>query len=894
MSENTTNINNKLTVGRAIVEPATSTNGNVLFSLQPYIEKEHISDHVFFIHQNQPTIETLDDPNAPYAKVLKFTGYNNECTLGEKIPVSAGERIYLEAWYMVPADDTGTAGLNYLGVRRYDKDNKRIAGNDGRNYLVSALTLTVDGNWHKMSGYYTVESSHTPYTESGQTSDGGAVRYLDLTFRLNFNTGTQEIYVSGLTIKKVNVSYDEGDTAFKGDVGIGTDDPSARLHVKNEEDGVSEAIKITSSNAAYTHTFSPDVAGYNFDIDTVVTLNLKANIGTDIKGANATWRIGNGSGNTQWDIVPSYGGRNGSGNGIGNLASIYAGLSGRFGFWTIGTTNRADVISFDRTDNDNYGVNLLYANDSVTDGTKVEYVGLNLDKDGNVGIGITNQEAKLHVVPESNGSGIIVERFEGGNIFEVKDQGDAGLLTVGYTNFLGRKFVIDGGVSNTQAGFSTYDNTGTEKMRFSDGFGSFMPNNLKIGGVTVNNNARLHIIGETTASEKHALLIENSGGTEMFKVQNNGYVGINTTDPKGQLHVSDGVNAISSDLITTDYIILSGTNTAPGQNILAAGSSEFHRGVLKATRSRGSLASPAVPVENDYIFSFLGATYKGDGNFAGGAIDMFVDGTVTTSAVPTRISFSTTDALSRVERLTIKSDGDIGINTTSPTARLHVKAASAEGSLDVFHFQNSDNSDYLTMNNAGRIELRTANAIPFIINRPNGNGVLQFRNDANEGSITYYGNSEARYGTGVIQNGSNFEYHVGYTDTNTADLPSMTSRMVLKETGQLKLNAYTSVASFPGTAAANLAVKDNGEVVTTMMANTALTRLELTFDANGEVTLSLNSATFASTFTLESTAAEFLVIDSFIAANQVVLKLYDHTGTAVANATRHVHYTYSL
>ena len=42
MSENTTNINNRLTVGRATVEPATMSNGNVLFSLQPYIEKEYI------------------------------------------------------------------------------------------------------------------------------------------------------------------------------------------------------------------------------------------------------------------------------------------------------------------------------------------------------------------------------------------------------------------------------------------------------------------------------------------------------------------------------------------------------------------------------------------------------------------------------------------------------------------------------------------------------------------------------------------------------------------------------------------------------------------------------------------------------------------------------------
>ena len=326
-------------------------------------------------------------------------------------------------------------------------------------------------------------------------------------------------------------------------MGIGTDNPSGKLHIQNEEDGVSDAIKIQSSNSAYTHTFNPDVAGYNLDIDTVVNLRLKANIGIEVRGANASWIIGNGAGNTQWDIVPAYNGRNGTGNGTGNTASIYAGSVGRFGFWTGGATLRADVVSFDRTDNENYGVNLLYANDSVTDGTKVEYIGLNLDKDGNIGIGTTSQ------------------------------------------------------------------------------------------------NARLHIVGETT-----------------------------------------------------------------------------------------------------------------------------------------------------------------------------------DGTKDIFNFENLDSTDSLTMNNAGRLELSTGNDIPLLITRPNGNGVLHFRNDANEGSISYFGNGNARYGTGVIQNGSDYEYHIAYAvpfegSTNTpADLPSMTSKMVLNKDGQLKLNYYTP-DNFNATPVKYLGVDSSGNIV---------------------------------------------------------------------------------
>jgi hypothetical protein len=104
--------------------------------------------------------------------------------------------------------------------------------------------------------------------------------------------------------------------------------------------------------------------------------------------------------------------------------------------------------------------------------------------------------------------------------------------------------------------------------------------------------------------------------------------------------------------------------------------------------------------------------------------------------------------------------------------KLHSISKTAEGDSTVFHFQNSDNTDNLTMNGAGRLTLSTSNEIPFLINRPNGNGVLQFRNDANEGSITFFGNGVSKYGAGVIQNGDDFEFHIRSTN-GTGDLPNM-------------------------------------------------------------------------------------------------------------------------
>ena len=576
---NKVNINDGLTVKKAAIEAGVMINSTYLFSLQPYIEGGNLKGALSLSNgaKGNYTCETIDDVNAPYGKVIKFPTGSQTFLAGYDIdiPVNAGDRLYAEVTYMIPADDAGTESRFYLGFNGFDKDKKVISGNFGLwKYVVSNITLTADGNWHTVGGYAVVPSSHTPYNGS----DGGAVRYMKNYVLVNYGAGDREVYISNLIVRKVEAYEDSADVSFKGDVGIGTDDPSARLHVQNEEDGVSDAIKITSANAVYSHTFSPDVTGYNFEIDTVVDLRLNANRGTTVRGANASWIIGSShSSDTTWDILPAFLGRNGSGNGNGNSASIYAGYAGNFGFYTYGSTEKANIMSFDRTDNENFGVNLLYANDSVTDGTKVEYIGLNLNKDGNVGIGLTNQEAKLHVVPESNGSGIIVERFEGGNIFEVKDVGDAGVLTVGRSNLSGRKIVIDGGVSNAQVGFSTYDSTGTEKMRLSDTFGSFIPNDLKIGESNAVVDARLQIVGSGNTSSTTALLVENSDGDESFKVNDigNTYIG-------GFLYPSDYIiNNGGGDLqIANDGVIkfgVEGGGQANSLTILGSGQVIFNK-----------------------------------------------------------------------------------------------------------------------------------------------------------------------------------------------------------------------------------------------------------------------------------------------------------------------------
>lgn len=134
------------------------------------------------------------------------------------------------------------------------------------------------------------------------------------------------------------------------------------------------------------------------------------------------------------------------------------------------------------------------------------------------------------------------------------------------------------------------------------------------------------------------------------------------------------------------------------------------------------------------------------------------------------------------------------------------------GATYSMRFQNSDKSDYVDFNDAGRMQLYSGNTIPLVISRPNGNSVLHFRNDANEGSITYFGNGTAKWGTGVIQKtSSDFRYTIG-ASTGTSDLPTMDTVMAITQGGALSMQKY-GLGNFTGSPAYLLAVDGSGNVI---------------------------------------------------------------------------------
>ena len=180
------------------------------------------------------TGEYVLNGDGPFASsyALRTNGYRDFDS--DFIPVEPGETIYAE---QAVRRISGTGGLFYLGVRRYDKNKNPIAANDGISYFAaSAINHTATG-WTQYSGEHVVPTTHTPYNGS----DGEGVRFVRLISLMNYapNGATREfgppilkrtdaqssLKAAGLTI--VNDATIGNDLTVTGD--ISADNISANI-----------------------------------------------------------------------------------------------------------------------------------------------------------------------------------------------------------------------------------------------------------------------------------------------------------------------------------------------------------------------------------------------------------------------------------------------------------------------------------------------------------------------------------------------------------------------------------------------------------------------------------------------------------------------------------------
>jgi|GEM_PF-3420564 len=458
--------------------------------------------------------------------------------------------------------------------------------------------------------------------------------------------------------------------------------------------GASEAMRIDSSGNVGIGTTSPATKLHvaNTSGTTLVQSEVNANsiVGFSIKKTGSTnqeWRIVDGqSANGALDFYDVTDARsvmtlNGSGSvGIGTTnpatnRKLHIQDSGLVVLEIESTGNQAGV----QLDNNSGTFDIYMPADSndlrFYDSTADR---VTIQNGGNVGIGTTSPDRKLHVFAGESGatpyslSQLVVENSGRAGIDILSGSSERGLLNFG-----------DSG--NAQAGVVEYDHStdfmrfvtnGSEKVRIDSSGNIGIGTTTPVGKLHVYNSVATNFVMERDATNQWRFLL--SGGSLQFQdgissqirmvINSSGNVGIGTTSPNRLFHISGSL----------PFIRLQDSDYADGFGEVAANGGTLS---LRADENAG--------VADSYI-------------------DFRVDGS---------------------ERMRIDSSGNVGIGTTTPDSTLEVEGADSGIKITAVDGTSSTGNARLTFeNDAG-------STADILLQRSGLSTDLQFRNGGNTGIL---------------------------------------------------------------------------------------------------------------------------------------------------------------
>ncbi|MGB4107935.1 MAG: hypothetical protein WBK55_09105, partial [Alphaproteobacteria bacterium] len=296
--------------------------------------------------------------------------------------------------------------------------------------------------------------------------------------------------------------------------------------------------------------------------------------------------------------------------------------------------------------------NSFRVNDETGDADTTPFV---IEADGDVGIGTATPADRLNIAGELDDTGLLVESFI--------DSSSSGNVTFRHARGTeGSETIVQ---NNDEVGhllFQAHDGTNYENAA------SIV---AVVDGATGNNDMPGRL-------DFYTALDGTAGHLPRMTIKNDGDVGIGTTAPAGQLH-------ISSDAETYLYLQSAATNQWLNPTIIGR-------------RSRGTVAAPTVVVADDELLTLGVSAYDSNSYESAGWIGFYVDGTPGNNDMPSRMSFFTTPdgSITSTERMTIKNTGKVGIGITNPDELLDLGANAEDGlALQVATSADPNNNPYI-------------------------------------------------------------------------------------------------------------------------------------------------------------------------------------------------------